>query len=156
MRALARRAAGAVGYRYEARPQRLEPPDRIPQRLLQLLRLGREELERDIDVAVADQSAAALWARVGHLGRTLQLALLRTVRGHRGVLRTARQPHRDREVGRPVMIGDELARLHQLEPAIGQPLPHLLGREAQALVRKLLAQELELVGSKIDDEPACL
>ncbi len=52
------------------------------------------------------------------------------------------------------MIGDELARLDQLEPAIGQPLGDLLGREAQALVRKLLAQELELVGSEIDDEQA--
>ena len=75
MRALARGAAGAVGHRYEARPQRLEPPDRVPQRLLHLLRLGREELEGDIDVAVADQAAAALWAVSVHLGRALQLAL---------------------------------------------------------------------------------
>ena len=59
VRALARRAAGAVGHRHEARLQRLEPPDRRPQRLLHLLRLGREELEGDVDVAVADQPAAA-------------------------------------------------------------------------------------------------
>ena len=66
VRALARRAARAVGHRHEARPQRLEPADRRPQRLLHLLRLGREEFEGDVDVAIADQPAAALLVLVDH------------------------------------------------------------------------------------------
>ena len=64
VRALARRAAGAIGHRHEPGLQRLEPPDRRPQRLLHLLRLGREELEGDVDVAVAEQAAAALLGAV--------------------------------------------------------------------------------------------
>src|SRR6478672_7878110 len=46
-----RRSAGAVGDRNEARAERLESLDRLPQRLLHLLRLRREEFEADLDVA---------------------------------------------------------------------------------------------------------
>ena len=49
--ALSGRSAGAVGDRDEARLQRLEGLDRLPQRLLHLLRLRREEFEADLDVA---------------------------------------------------------------------------------------------------------
>ena len=59
--ALARRAAGAVGHRDEARPQRFEPLDRGPQPLFHLLRLRREELERDArraGVEIADRVGA--------------------------------------------------------------------------------------------------
>jgi len=47
MGALARRAAGAVGHRDEARRQPFEPLDRLPELLLHLIRLGRKELEGD-------------------------------------------------------------------------------------------------------------
>ena len=45
MGALAGRAVGAVGDRDEARRQRRQPLDRLPQRLLHLRIAGREELE---------------------------------------------------------------------------------------------------------------
>ena len=60
VRALARRAAGAVGDGDELRAQRRQPLDRRPQRRLHLLRLGREELEGDVDLAGAEQPALAL------------------------------------------------------------------------------------------------
>jgi hypothetical protein len=49
--ARARRAAGAVSDGHEAGGERLERLDRLPEHLLHLLRLGREELEADVDVA---------------------------------------------------------------------------------------------------------
>ena len=59
VRALARRAAGAVGDRDEVGRERRQPRDRFPQRLLHLLGLRREELERDADAAsVAGVEAA--------------------------------------------------------------------------------------------------
>src|SRR5579871_5622996 len=61
VRALARRAAGAVGDGDEARRQRRQALDRIPQVLLHLLRLRREELEGDADrtgIAVVEASRA--------------------------------------------------------------------------------------------------
>jgi hypothetical protein len=64
VRALARRPARTVGHRHEARFQRLEPPDRRPQRLLHLLGLRWEELEGDVDVAVAEEPAAPLFGAV--------------------------------------------------------------------------------------------
>jgi hypothetical protein len=47
VRALARRAAGAVGHRDEGRIQRGQAGDGLPQALFHRRRLGREELERD-------------------------------------------------------------------------------------------------------------
>ena len=47
MGALPRRSAGAVGHRDEARRQRRQPLDGLPQALLHLLGLGRKELEGD-------------------------------------------------------------------------------------------------------------
>ena len=49
VRALARRAAGAIGHRDEIRRERREPRDRLPEILLHLLGLRRKELERDAD-----------------------------------------------------------------------------------------------------------
>ena len=63
VRALARRAAGAIGHRDIARTKRLEPPDRAPQRLLHRRRLGREELERDVDGAAPEDAALGFGAR---------------------------------------------------------------------------------------------
>src|SRR6185437_4191424 len=51
VRALTGRAACAVGDRDEARMKWLEGLDRLPQALLHLLALGREEFEADRDVA---------------------------------------------------------------------------------------------------------
>ena len=48
---LARRSARAIRDRHKARLQGLESLDRIPQRLLHLLRLRREEFEADLDIA---------------------------------------------------------------------------------------------------------
>src|SRR5262245_51111187 len=59
VRAFAGRAAGAVGYRHEAGPQGLEPTNGRPERLFHFCRLGREELKRHVDVAVAHEFAAA-------------------------------------------------------------------------------------------------
>src|SRR5262249_3861920 len=58
MRALARRSAGPISHRDEARPQWLEAFDFGPQALLHLLRLRREEFERDArraGVEIADR-----------------------------------------------------------------------------------------------------
>jgi hypothetical protein len=49
VRAVARRAAGAVGYRHEAGVERRQRLDRAPQALLHVGRLGREELEGDLE-----------------------------------------------------------------------------------------------------------
>src|SRR5205085_11316394 len=51
MRALAGRSAGAIGHGNEARLERLESLDRLPQRLRHLFRLRRKEFEADLDVA---------------------------------------------------------------------------------------------------------
>ena len=59
VRALARRAAGAVGDRDEVGLQRRKPRDRLPQRLLHLLGLRREELEGDADAALVAGVEAA-------------------------------------------------------------------------------------------------
>ena len=48
-RALARRAAGAVGHRDEARMQWRQLVDRLPEPLLHDVSLGRKELERDLE-----------------------------------------------------------------------------------------------------------
>ena len=61
VRALARRAAGAVGDRDEIRRQRRQPLDRLPQDLFHLRRLRREEFERHLDAAAlaAGETAGA-------------------------------------------------------------------------------------------------
>jgi hypothetical protein len=51
VRPLARRAACAVSDRNEARLQRRERLDRIPELCVHLFRLGREEFERHADIA---------------------------------------------------------------------------------------------------------
>src|SRR6185503_9588935 len=58
VRALARRAAGAIGDRDEVRCERLQALDRFPQDLLHALVLGREELERHADLAHARHETA--------------------------------------------------------------------------------------------------
>ena len=55
--ALAGRAAGAISDRDIFRAERFEPPDRAPQRLVHGCRLGREELERHVDGAAAENAA---------------------------------------------------------------------------------------------------
>ena len=66
MRALAGRAVGAVGDRHEARRQRRQPLDRVPQRRLHLRIARREEFERHGDIDHALQATlAALSARTG-------------------------------------------------------------------------------------------
>ncbi len=62
MGALAGRAAGAVGHRDEIRRQRRQPRDRLPQRLLHLRRLRREEFERDMQPASVAGAASGLRA----------------------------------------------------------------------------------------------
>ena len=59
VRALARRAAGAIGDGDELRRQRLQPLDRFPQRLFHLLGGGRKEFERHRDAAVAGRHETA-------------------------------------------------------------------------------------------------
>src|SRR5690606_1948527 len=49
--ALARRAACAISHADEPRVERRERLDRLPQRGFHLLRLGRKELERNVDIA---------------------------------------------------------------------------------------------------------
>jgi len=49
--AVPRRPAGAVGDRDEARRERRQRLDRLPERFFHLLRLGREEFEADSDIA---------------------------------------------------------------------------------------------------------
>ena len=58
--ALTRRAARAIGDGHIFGTQWLEPPDRAPQRLLHRRRLGREELERHVDGAAAENAASGL------------------------------------------------------------------------------------------------
>ena len=72
-RAVAGRAAGAVGHRHERRGQPLELAQRLPQRALALVGLGREELERvrvpALGEQLADRAGAARHRRcvsVGH------------------------------------------------------------------------------------------
>ena len=60
VRALAGRAVSAVGHRHEARPQRRQPLDRLPQRLLHLLIAGRKELERHLHRPAAQRARAAV------------------------------------------------------------------------------------------------
>ena len=48
VRAFAGRTAGAIGHRHEMRMQRREPLDRVPERTLHLLGLGRKEFERHL------------------------------------------------------------------------------------------------------------
>src|SRR4051794_30578642 len=62
MRALAGRAAGAVGDGDEVGLERSQPRDRFPQRLLHLLAFRREEFEGDADaplVAGLDEAAGS-------------------------------------------------------------------------------------------------
>ena len=155
VRALARRAAGAVGHRDElaaaaARAARIARP----QRLLHLLRLRREELEGDVDLAGAEQPAVAFRA-VGHQRVSSRACAVRAVRRRRRRGRLG-QPQRDRELC-PCRScsGRELARARPARARILQPLRDLLGREAEPVVRVLLAQELELVRREIDDQQPC-
>ena len=60
VRALAGRAAGAVGDRDEGGIERLEPPDRAPQGFFHGRGPRREELERHVDVAMAEEPALAV------------------------------------------------------------------------------------------------
>ena len=58
VRALAGRAAGAVGHRHEMRRQRRKPLDRVPKRTLHLFGLRRKELERDAAASCRVRSPA--------------------------------------------------------------------------------------------------
>src|SRR4029077_20990335 len=74
--ALARRAAGAVGDGNIARPQRLEPADRTPQSLLHGCRPRWKELERHVDVAVAEEAALAVRGGPHHAANSTQARFL--------------------------------------------------------------------------------
>ena len=91
VRALAGRAAGAIGDRDEVRLERREPRDRLPQRLFHLLGLRREELERDADAALVAGSSCP-FARIGWRGsRPASRHLPR--RGARRTMRGSRPSH---------------------------------------------------------------
>src|SRR5262245_14449803 len=73
--ALAGRAAGAIGYRNVARPERLEPADRAPQRLFHRLAFRRKELERHVDRAAAEEAALGFGSEHQAAASTLAFAL---------------------------------------------------------------------------------
>ena len=132
MRALARRAAGAVGHRDEIRRKRREPRDRLPEILLHLLGLGRKELERDADRPAITPPPARRW-RSGCADRGRARATPRSCRRSRA---------RARGSGACVTS----------RPAARHPLRHGLGRKAEAAMRVLLAQEFQIVRREIDHQ----
>src|SRR5262245_24182137 len=75
MGALAGRAAGAVGHRNVARPERFEAADRAPQRLFHRLALRWKELERHVDGAAAKQAALGFGGEHQAAASTLAFAL---------------------------------------------------------------------------------
>src|SRR6476619_808290 len=71
--ALAGGTTGAIGDGNIARPQRLKPADRAPQRLLHGCRARRKELERHVDVAVAEEAALAVWGGQHHAANSTEV-----------------------------------------------------------------------------------
>ena len=142
--ALARRAARAVGHRHEIRPQRREPLDRLPQRALHLLGLRREELERDVD------AGAPTW-RLARIEITDHHATPCARRHHREP-RIAREPERHGDLSFRARLGRQRAMQRHVEPGRAHPLRDRLGREAEAQMRVLLAQEFEVMRREVDDQ----
>src|SRR6185436_1908464 len=82
-----RRTAGAVGDRNEVRRQRAQTLDRLPEILLHLLGLGREELERHTDRHHAtSRTSLATWTRVSRPSQS-ETAILPSEPGSGGRLR---------------------------------------------------------------------
>ena len=139
-RALAGRAAGAVGDRDEARMQRRELVDRVPEPLLHDVGLGREELEATPAAAAARSltSRLARWSCGAFMLRSSFVSSLsrqrQTVSPSRSVVRESlRAPRRAR-------------------PAAARPAAHLRVGQAEPAMGMMGAQEFELVRREIDDQ----
>ena len=147
VRALARRAAGAIGDRDEVRLQRREPRDRLPQRLLHLRGLRRKEFERDARCGAAPRAKAAGARRTVHQA-TSRVGAASAMRGSRASQsETAILPS-----GR-LRRQSLRARRHRGR----RPSSHCVtvsARKAEAAMRVLLAQEFEIVRREIDDQQA--
>ena len=146
MRTLAGRAAGAVGDRDEQRIERREPRDRLPQRALHLVGLRREELERNADAALVgrmDESARAF---------TTHHATSRVARLRDDHARISSEPQRHRDLAVRRGIGCQIALQGDVETRGLHPLRHRLGREAEAAMGMLVAQEFEIVRREVDHQ----
>src|SRR5262245_14722079 len=85
-------------------------------------------------------------------GDPFQFALLLGVAGCSRPRRSAGEPYRYRQLGaRALAFGLEVAPLHDLQAAVGEPLLDQRPRQPEPLVRELLAQKLELMRREIDD-----
>src|SRR4029079_5135787 len=71
--ALAGGTTRAIGDGNIARPQRLEPPDGAPQRLLDGVRARVKERERHVDVAVAEEAALAVRSGQHHAANSTEV-----------------------------------------------------------------------------------
>ena len=141
--ALARRAAGAIGDRDEVRPQRREALDRFPERILHLVRLRWEELERDAD---ADAAVAAGAHEISDHHATS------CARRRENQPRIAREPERDRDLAVGAGLGRERPVQRDVQARRRHPLRHSLGREAETQVRVVLAQEFKVMRREVDDQ----
>ena len=145
--ALARRAAGAIGHRDEIRPQRREPLDRLPQRLLHLLGLRRKELERDADRARRRRLAQRLGAWRVH-SRNLACDGRRS----RGAGRARATARRRSCRPMPAPAAATVGAAPTSSPAAVIHCVTVSGAEAEAPMRVLLAQEFEIVRREIDHQ----
>ena len=145
--ALARRAAGAVGHRDEIGLERRQPRDRLPQRLLHLLGLRREELERDADAALVAGVTKRLRADGGaHHATSRAAGAASTQTGIAG------EPERHRDLALRACSGARFRCSISVEAGGFHPLRHRLGGEAEPAMGMLLAQEFELVRREIDHQ----
>ena len=147
--ALARRAAGAVGHGHEARPSGARRSIELPQGLLHLVGLRREEFEGDADAA----RPARLARRdefVGHQATSSFEAEAERVGDH---ARVAGEPERDGELVGIVALAARRSRCRRdraRRRASQSPISSC--GEAEAAMGMRLAQELELMRREIDDE----
>ena len=145
--ALAGRAAGAVGDRDEVRRERREPRDRLPQGLLHLLGLRREELEGDADARVRGCGSGWRAAAVRAPSRDLARGRRCTMRGSRASQSdTAILPSESR-LRRQAADATTPSR-----PACSSHCVTVSGAKPSRRWRVLVAQEFELVRREIDHQ----
>ena len=129
--ALAGRTAGAVGHRHEARMQRSERLDRLPQRRRHRVALRRKEFEAHVDIAARFGEQRH---RIGHAARRW--------RWRAPALGPAPQGHGQ-------LAAFEMLDMVGREPGGGEPRRHHLVLETKPDVRVAGAQVLALVRREI-------
>ena len=146
VRALARRAAGAVGHRDEMRAQAAQAARSTPTASSPSPRssAGRTRTRRAMRPRPSHEPAEAAGAASFITRPPCRPAITHA--------RIAREPERHRDLAVGAVLRRELLCMRDVEAGGGEPLRHRLGREAEPAMGMLVAQEFEIVRREVDHQ----